>query len=247
MKHSRCQVFTDDVLSSHPTFDQGIKSPLRAMLQSMNKLLAHCVVFVTTKWYGDIISRGSEIDRWIVATNRESERFISILKQCLHVNENMRPVIINAYMRLRFLKFTFANDIPAEKHLELIRLGRDGYNESTTRKEVNIVKKEAYDKKMELELLKAQIKARGDNILKFMTDCGAEIEPKVGKNPGKASKVKATVENMKQFLGKLKRHKLYEAEVNQRLKDDYFRVIEDFLMPLGAKHFRNAYITKTIN
>jgi hypothetical protein len=76
-----------------------------------------------------------------------------------------------------------------------------------------------------------------------MLNRGAEIDAKPGKKPVKAPKVKVTIENMKDFLGKLKRHNLYAQEVNQKLKEDYLRIIEEILMPFGASSFTNAFKT----
>jgi hypothetical protein len=39
-----------------------------------------------------------------------------------------------------------------------------------------------------------------------------------------------TVDDLKEFLGKLKRHDLYSGEVNQRLKDHFLIVIETQMM-----------------
>jgi hypothetical protein len=66
------------------------------------------------------------------------------------------------------------------------------------------VKKELYDAKMAEAVLKSIEKAREEAILKFMMDCGVHIEAKPPKKEGGLPKRKVTVDDMKQFLGKLK-------------------------------------------
>ena len=244
MKRSQCTELSTEILK---TFDLPVNESnvtLRPVLHSLNVLLGNSIILVFLKWYGDIISSTDDNEKWIVATNRESERFISILKQCLDQSSHIKEVIINAYMRLRFLKFTFTNDIPQSLQSDLIKRGRELYNDATTRKEMNSIKKQHHDKCMEEALVKFQQKMREQRILAFMQDCGAEIQPKTGKKPGSAPKISVTVDNLKEFLGKLKRHDLYSGEVNQRLKDHFLIVIETQMMPKGSAFYRTAYITK---
>ena len=244
MKRSRCTELSDEILKTFDVPMNLTNVTLRPILHALNILFGNSIIFVFVKWYGDIISSTDDGEKWIVATNRGSERFISILKQCLDQSIHIKDVIINAYMRLRFMKFTFTNDIPPDQHSDLIKKGRQLYNDSTTRKEMNLIKKEHHDKCMEAALMKFQKKMREQRILTFIHDCGAQIQLKSGKKPGIAPKIAITVDNLKEFLGKLKRHDMYGGEVNQRLKEDYLIIVETQLMPKGSAFYRTAYITQ---
>jgi len=51
----------------------------------------------------------------------------------------------------------------------------------------------------------------------------------------------ATIEDLKEFLGKLHRRKLYEGPAQFPTKDKYYEFIEEKLRPQGADKFRVAY------
>lgn len=242
MRHSRCTDLADEIEKTFATLNlSGIGQTVRPILRKLNIVLGNAIIFVCQKWYGDIISSTDKSEKWIVATNRESERFISILKQCLHDSTHTRELIINAKMRLRFLNFEFVNLIPEDKQQEFIRTGRKLYDDHKTRKEVNAVKKEAHDKAVAEAMVKFAQKMRETSIFTFLQSCGAPVQPKLSKKPGKDPKLAVTVEGLKEFLAKLKRHSLYDGEVNQRTKNDYMVVVETVLMPRGATIFRPAY------
>jgi hypothetical protein len=242
MKHSRCWKLSDDVLKSFPNLNiQLTMDTIRPIFRSFNVLLGNAIIFILNKWYGDIISSDDRSEKWIVATNRESERFISLLKICLEYSRNIREVIINAYLRLRFCKFSFAGEIPDSLHAVLIKEGRAKYDNHITRKKVNTIKKELHDKVMEVAIAKFAKRGREQRIFMFMCDSGAPVQLKMPKRAGKDAKMAVTVEQLKEFLGKLKRRNLYNGEQQQRVKDDYFAVIERVLMPQGAAVFRAAY------
>ena len=242
MKNEESQELSDDVFKSFENLPlQDSKDVIQTNLRRFNVLLGDAIIFILQKWYGDIITSVDNGNKWIVATNRESERFVSILKLCLELSLNISELLINAYMRLRFCIFSFVKDVPEELHYSYIKKGRDDYNNHKTRKEVNSEKKQAYDKGMAISLEKFAQRSREQNIFRFIHDCGAPLEPKVPKKSGKEPKMSVTVDQLKEFLGKLKRHGLYDGEVNQRLKTDYLGILETQLMPQGATVFRTAY------
>jgi len=136
-------------------------------------------------------------EKWIVATNRESERFISILKVCLELNRNIREVVINAYMRLRFCKFSFAADIPQSLHSDLIKKGRALYDGHITRKKVDAIKKELHDQAIEVAIAKFAKRLREQRVYVFMSNSGAPVHPKIPKRIGKETRMAVTVIQMK--------------------------------------------------
>jgi hypothetical protein len=242
MKHERCHTYTNEIVNLFPELSPEEKTSLGSILRCMNKHLAQCVHFILLKWYGDIITEGAKGDSWIVATNRESERIISIVKDKFVTCKHMKEVVINAYCRLRFLPFHFVHAIPKEQYLDYIRAGRDAYNEATTRKEINKVKKLAFDKEMAIVLEKYKKREAEASVFKFLVECGAELTAKQYTTEGKADRLDVTVAELQNFLGKLSRRGLYVGETTPRLKKDYIVIVQSFLMPLGASHFRSAYL-----
>jgi len=106
------------------------------------KLIFNCLldssIFMLFKWDSNYISQkqNSSKSEFIVASNRQAERYISSIKQQLNKNRNMKLIVIIGFCKLKNLSFQFQH-FPLELRIQMKKHGRNLYNNSITRKELN--------------------------------------------------------------------------------------------------------------
>ena len=249
MKHARCHKLADEVSNSFAYLNLSPEklSAMQTGLRSANRLLGEAIIFMIKKWYEDLLSVSTGPDGkdlWIVATNREAERYISILKYCLGLSPNISEVIINAYMRLRGMDFCFASEIPEKRYAWFIKKGTSLYNGKKTQLTIKLEKKVKTDAKLELDIQKTAQTMRGERIFQFIVDCGAPLQPKLSKKGNKPPKMNPTNDNVKDFILKMQRHGKYTSNDEMRNKESLYTIMETHFLPKGPASFNGVYTTQ---
>jgi hypothetical protein len=226
LKHSRCGDLSIFMKKRFENF--GITTGKRFYV-----LMSESITGVLRKWCLDIIESDGG-DRFIVCTNRESERYISIIKWALHKHPHIRHILILAYLKLQYCRFSFKWGIPSEFQIAFMQSGRNLYNNAKTHKEINTLKAEVYDQYLKIDLYKARAENIVGTIKTFILACGTVPSTEV-------KTFSLTNKTMKDFLCKLKRHEIYSGKTNLT-KVEYHNVIVSEIMPKTAQGIRDALV-----
>ena len=98
----------------------SFKTELNQKYTTINaQMIFNCLldssIFMLFNWDSDYISRTENPTKseFIVASNRQAERYISSIKQQLNKNRNMKLIVIISFCKLKNLSFQFL-DFPLE-------------------------------------------------------------------------------------------------------------------------------------
>lgn len=245
-KHFRDTKFSDEIISEFPKGDIKDKKRVQDFAKDVNKDLGTAIISILEKWYGDVITSIGNEERWVVCTNRHSERFMFILKLCIRKSKHMRLIVICAYMMLRHCKFSFRYDIIETLQIIYIDQGRNLYNTAPTR--AIREKKVRYGRLEQLKvgIVKSTKMSRDDKILKFMDSCGFKVAPPVakGKKAKTVKKPSLTIDAMQLFFSKLKEKKIFTHPVKQGSREKHMIIIENELIPQTSAKFTSVFAKK---
>lgn len=141
-------------------------------IKSMYQFLGTTIQTTLNKWYDCELVELKE-NKFVVCSNRRSERYISIIKWSLGHCKNMRVILLQAHMRLRNLQdWSFEHNCPTELKQLFRKLGSDLYNHHITRDKVRKLKHDHYNQLLETRLSKQAIENREEPIQDLLVSLG---------------------------------------------------------------------------
>jgi hypothetical protein len=141
-------------------------------IKSMYQFLGTTIQNTLNKWYSCEFIELKE-NKFVVNSNRLSERYISIIKWALGHCKNMRVVLLQSHLRLRNLEtWSFERDCPKDCKTRFRQLGSDMYNFHITREQVKKLKYDHYHELIEARLSKQHLENREEPIREFLVSLG---------------------------------------------------------------------------
>ena len=191
-------------------------------------VLLESSLFMLQKWESKYIERTIQNgkDKFVVCSNRQAERYISSIKQLLDKNSNTRLIIIMSFCKLKSLNYNF-DSFPKELKIILKKHGRNLYNSSITRKQVNQQKAFLYFEQLELQVQKQSGVDKIEKIKDFL------VNMDYLNNEDKLS-----LKNMKSILEKLRIEGYYTGSMKVGNKEKYLELFENEIMNINFTEYQ---------
>jgi len=190
--------------------------------------LLDSTIFMLFKWDSNYIVPDKGIkNNFIVASNRQAERFISSIKQQLNKNRNMRLIVIISFCKLKNLNFKFS-DFSLEMRVHMKQMGRNIYNNSITRKEFDGQKAIYYFQQLDESIVKKKGMDEIDEIKTFLIH-----EEFIN------SSESLTLAVMKRVLKVLHEEGYYSGKLSIGNKEEHVKLFRNEIMNIDFTEFKN--------
>ena len=191
-------------------------------------VLLESSLFMLQKWESKYIERTvqNRKDKFVVCSNRQAERYISSIKQFLDKNSNTRLIVIMSFCKLKSLNYNF-DSFPKELKIILRKHGRNLYNHSITRKQVNQRKAFLYFQQLKLQVQKQSSVNKIEKIKDFLVNMEYLN-----------SEYKLSLKNMKLVLEKLQVEGYYKGSMKVGNKEKYLELFENEIMNINLTEYQ---------